>query len=190
MKTVAFCSRVGNRWNFAVEFEGAGDPPRVWNEWWGSLWLWVNGQAVGRPFEIEMVMTGFDPLVESLNQLEQQTENRTNAFLSLLPANEALDSVMWAQYGEDDAPKGFDGNGALLRVHEVLPRGSPFFDGWEAILIPEGSQERFIFRQEGGQVSEAKWPIGTYKDIVLRARVQFKNLAIASITPPASAFIS
>ena len=189
-RQVMFHSRVGNRWSFAIEFEGVGEPPRVWNEWWGSLWLWIDGQVVGRPIEIEMVVSGFDPLMESSYQSEQQTENRTSVFLSSLPANQALDLVMWAQYGEDDAPKGFDGNRALLKVYEVLPRGSPFFDGWEAILISEGLQERFIFRQEGGKVNEAKWPIGTFKNLILRAREEFKKLATASMTPPASAFIS
>ncbi|HET9363728.1 MAG TPA: hypothetical protein VFP71_01955, partial [Candidatus Angelobacter sp.] len=162
-KRIAFSSRVGNRWIFAIEFEVIGDPPRVWNEWWGSLWLWIDGRVVGTPFEIEMVASGFDSLLESLYQLEQQAENRTSAFLSSLPGNQALDLVMWAQYGEDESPVGFDGNRELLRVHEVLPRGSPFFDGWQAILLSDRLQERFIFRQEGGQVNEVKWPIGTFE---------------------------
>jgi len=184
MKQVAFCSRVGNRWNFAVEFEGIGDPPRAWNEWWGSLWLWANGQVVGWPFEIEMVMTGFDSLVESA----QETETRTSGLLSSLPAYEALDLVMWARYGDDKPPVHFDGNPSLLVPHEVLPRlTGPFFDGWEAILIPEDLQERFIFRQEGGPVSEAKWPIGTFKRFVLQSRDEFKKLATASTMPPAAA---
>jgi hypothetical protein len=182
---VAFYSRVGNRWSFAVEFEGTGDPPKAWNEWWGSVWLWADGHVVGWPFEIEMVMTGFDSLVESAQ------ETRTGGLLSSLPVNEALDLVMWARYGDGSPPSPFAGNPSVLAQHEVLPRlTGPFFDGWEAILLSEGLQERFIYRQGGGQVSEAKWPIGTYKDIILRARDEFKKLATASLTPPASAFIS
>src|SRR5262249_29023443 len=102
---ISFSSRVGDRWSLAVEFEGIGDPPKLWNEWGGSLWLWVNGLVVGRPAEIEMVMTGLDSLVESA----QATETRTNVLLLSLPANESLDLVMWAQYGEGRPPKHFTG---------------------------------------------------------------------------------
>lgn len=65
---VAFSSRIGDRWTFAIEFEGIGSPPKAWNEWWGSLWLWVDGNVAGRPSEFEMVMTAFDSLVESAQQ--------------------------------------------------------------------------------------------------------------------------
>jgi hypothetical protein len=186
-RQVVFSSRVGNRWSLAVEFEACGDLPRTWNEWWGSLWLWADGQAVGRPFEIEMVMSGFDPLIESLCQMEQNTENGTSAFLASLPDQQALDLVMWAQYGEGDPPKGFDGDQVLLKVHEVLPRGSPFFDDWQAILVPEGLQERFIFRLEKGEVSQARWPRGTFRRVVLQAQEEFKKLARAHMVPPSSA---
>jgi hypothetical protein len=177
IQQVAFSSRVGDRWSFAVEFEGIGNPPKAWNEWWGSLWLWVNGQVVGRPFEIEMVMTGFDSLVESA----QESETRTNSLLSSLPADQALDLVMWARYGDDSSPPEYlVGNPLLLPRHEVLPRWTgPFFDGWEAVLIQEGLQERFIFRQKGSQVSEAHWPVGTFKSLVLEARDKFEKLATA-----------
>jgi hypothetical protein len=182
-----FSSRVGNRWSFAVEFEACGDRPRRWNEWWGSLWLWADGYVVGRPFEIEMVMSGFDPLLGSIYQAEQNTENRTSALLASLPANQALEWVMWAQCGEDDPPKGFQGDEALLGVHEVLPRGSPFFDDWQAILLPEGLHERFIFRRDQGEPSEARWPRGTFRSVVLQAQDEFKKLARAHMVPPASA---
>jgi hypothetical protein len=66
---VRFSSRSGDRWTFAIEFEGVGEAPKSWNEWWGSIWLWVEGQVVGWPSEIEMVMTGFDSLVESAQQI-------------------------------------------------------------------------------------------------------------------------
>jgi hypothetical protein len=42
-----------------------------------------------------------------------------------------------------------------LARYEVLPRlTGPFFDGWDAVLIEAGEEERFIFRQEG---AEARW---------------------------------
>jgi hypothetical protein len=181
----AFCSRVGNRWIFAIEFEGIGDPPKVWNEWWGSLWLWANGQIVGRPFEIEMVMTGFDSLVDSA----QKSENPAAANLASKPASEALDLVMWARYGVDDTPKGFEGDPILLCQHEILPLATgPFFDGWEAILLAENSQERFIFRQVGGRINEALWPGGTFKSLVFQALDEFKKLATASLMPSSSPY--
>lgn len=172
-----------------MEFEAFDNLPRAWDEWWGSLWLWADGAVVGRPFEIEMLVAGFDPLLESLQQMEQNTENRASAFLASLPTNQALDLVMSAQYG-DTPPEGFDSDPALLAVHEVLPRVSPFFDGWEAILVPEGLMERFIFRWKEGEVRAANWPRGTFRTVVLQARDEFQKLAKAHMTPPASAFIS
>jgi hypothetical protein len=176
-RQIEFFYRVGNRWSFAVEFEASGERPRVWNEWWGSLWLWVGGQVVGRPFEIEMVMSGFDPLLESLYESGQKPENPTSSLLASMPADDALDLVMWSQYGDDEPPTPFAGEQSLLSAHEVLPRGSPFFDGWKAILIPAGSQERFIFCQEGGHAKEAKWPSGTFRSIVQISLTEFKRFA-------------
>ena len=186
-RQLLFSARVGNRWSFALEFEAFSDLPKKWNEWWGSLWLWVDGHVVGRPFEIEMVMSGFDPLIESLYQTERNVENQTSALLSSLPASQALDWVMWAQSGEVDPPMGFHGDEALIAVHEVLPRGSPFFDDLEAILVPEGLRERFIFRWKEGEVRAASWPRGTFRTVVLEALDQFTKLAQAHILPPASA---
>ncbi len=175
-ENVAFSSRIGDRWTFAIEFEGIGDPPILWNEWWGSLWLWVDGQVVGRPSEFEMVMTGFDSLVESALQ------TRTGLSGPLQPsvdAGKALELVMWATYGSDDRPPGdFVGDPSALTRYEVLPRlTGPFFDGWEAVLIEADQEERFIFRQEGADVREALWPSGTFRSVVQRALEDFKRFA-------------
>jgi hypothetical protein len=175
---VAFSSRIGDRWTFAIEFEGIGDPPKAWNEWWGSLWLWVDGHVVGRPSEIEMVMTGFDSLVGSA----QQTRTGLSTPLQLsVAAEEALDLVMWARYGSDDrAPGSFVGDPSALKRYEVLPRlTGPFFDGWEAVLIEAAQQERFILRQEGADVREALWPAGTFRSVVQLALDDFKRFAVA-----------
>jgi hypothetical protein len=41
---------------------------------------------------------------------------------------------------------------------EILPRRTgPFFDGWEAILLDVGSEERFIYRDAEADVMEAVW---------------------------------
>jgi len=175
---VAFSSRIGDRWTFAIEFEGVGNPPKAWNEWWGSLWLWIDGHVVGCPSEIEMVMTGLDSLVESA----QQTRADLSSPLQLsVPAGEALDLVMWARYGSDDrAPGNFVGDPSTLTGYEVLPRlTGPFFDGWEAVLIEAAQEERFIFRQEGAEVREALWPAGTFRSVVQRALDDFKGFAVA-----------
>ena len=120
-RPVTFSSRVGDRWSLAIEFEGSGDPPRVWNEWWGSLWLWVDGEVVGRPFEIEMVMCGIESLVWSARRVKTES----NRLLAAFPANAALDLVMWAQYGDEGSPPAlFAGERSLLLPNEVLDRKS------------------------------------------------------------------
>ena len=175
-RKVVFSSRIGDRWTFAIEFEGIGDPPKSWKEWWGCLWLWADGQVIGCPSEIEMMMTGFDSLVESA----QQTPTGLSSSLQpSVPAVEALDLVMWARYGNDDrAPGGFAGDPSDLARHEVLPRlTGPFFDGWEAVLVEAGQEERFIFRQEGAEAREVLWPAVTFRSAVQQAIDEFKRLA-------------
>ena len=175
-RKVVFSSRIGDRWTFAIEFEGVGDAPRLWNEWWGSLWLWANGQVVGRPGEIEMVMTGFDSLAESA---QQTGAGFSGALQPSIHASEVLELVMWASHGDDDrAPGGFVGDPSDLARCEVLPRlTGPFFDGWEAVLIEAGQEERFIFRQEGAEAGEVLWPAGTFRCVVQQAINEFKRLA-------------
>jgi len=173
---VVFSSRVGDRWTFAIEFEGIGDPPKIWNEWWGTLWLWVNGAIVGRPSEFEMVMTGFDSLLESAQRIPTGLSGPLQPSVG---AAEALDLVMWSRYGDDDqAPEGFVGDSAELERYEVLPRlTGPFFDGWEAVLIEAGPEERFIFRHEGVETREVRWSVGTFRSVVQQAVSEFKRLA-------------
>jgi hypothetical protein len=55
----------------------------------------------------------------------------------------------------------------------------PFFDGWEAVLIEAGREERFIFRQAGAEAKEVVWPAGTFRSVVQRAIDEFKRLAPA-----------
>jgi hypothetical protein len=177
-RKIMFSSRIGDRWTFAIEFEGSGDRPKSWNEWWGSLWLWVDGRVVGCPCEIEMLMTGFDSLLESA----QQTPTGLSSPLQpSVPSVEALDLVMWARYGNDDrAPGDFVGDPSDLARYEVLPRlTGPFFDGWDAVLIAAGQEERFIFRQEGAGVGEVLLPAGTFKSTVQQSIDEFKRLAAA-----------
>jgi hypothetical protein len=179
---VGFSSRIGDRWAFAIEFEGIGDPPKLWNEWWGSLWLWVDGQVIGCPSEIEMVMTGFDSLVESAQQAPTGLSGPLQPSVNAL---EALDLVMWARYGSDDrAPGGFVGDPSDLARYEVLPRlTGPFFDGWEAVLVGTGQEERFIFRQEGAEAREVLWPEGTFRSTVQQAIDEFKRLSAVLQSP-------
>ena len=184
-RQLAFSSRIGDRWTFAVEFEGIGDPPKAWNEWWGTLWLWVDGQVVGRPSEIEMVMTGFDSLMESA---QQNTAEAASSLLLSLGSEKAVDLVMKASYGSDDGTAcSFVGDPSVFKDYEVLPRlTGAFFDGWEAILIHVGEEERFIFRQEGTVLREAFWPAGTFKSIVERALKEFKRLSSAHLPRPST----
>ncbi len=90
--------RAGSRQVFAIEFEinpGQNGPV---NEWWGNLWLWVNGKCIGNPDETEMVSVGLGSLVNSA----QKTGARVSPLLSSLPPDKALDCVMWAVYGDED----------------------------------------------------------------------------------------
>src|SRR5437867_4365151 len=93
--------RVGDRWLFAVEFEIRRTPlvPR-WNECWGSLWMWIEGHVVGKPYETEMVFTGLGSLLDSANQ----GRSEASSIIAAYSPEQALKSVMRACYGDDDPP--------------------------------------------------------------------------------------
>ena len=176
--------RVGDRWTFALEFEITIEPrTRAWNEWWGSLWLWADGHLVGRPSEVEMIQTGLG----SLHGTASENWGVASFTLSALSPSEALDAVMWARYGEEKLRPvriNFQEMDTLLCL-EVLPRSTgPFFDGWEAIILEEGTRERFIYRQEGMEVAEATWPKGTFRSVVGEAQNDFERVARSILKGP------
>lgn len=187
-----FSKRVGDRNSFAVEFEGhrlpGGPGPRLWNELWGYLWLWVEGHLVGNPFELEMVTIG----LESLQTTALETGCRQSRLLSAQTSTEALEIVLRAIYGDDDpVTEELTPDWDSLAPFEVLPgRTGPFFDGWEAILLETGTTEQFVYRQEGKPTIDAVWPLGTFRDAVLEATSEFEKLARYELGPRLGVFPS
>src|SRR5947209_18777421 len=94
--------RTGWRRVFAIEFEVEPDRTRPANEWWGSLWLWVEGRCVGETHEIEMVSVGLGALIHAAKATRARA--RASPLFASLPAEQALDQVMRAIYGEADEP--------------------------------------------------------------------------------------
>jgi hypothetical protein len=180
MSEQVFSRRIGNRLTFAVEFEVHDSPaPRLWNEWWGYLWLWVEGNVVGNPFELEMIMIALEPL----SGIAYPMESETAKVLSTHTSEEVLEMVRWAVYGEDDpAMEKLVLHREKFLSFEIFGGSTgPFFDGWEAVLLKEGATERFIYRQRGRGVIEAVWPLGTFHDILSEARNEFERLGRSKI---------
>lgn len=170
--------RIGDRWKVAVEFEIRSDKPRKWNEVVGSLWLWLNGNVVGRTSEREMVLIG----LESLQEAALEDRSLGSQLLAGRNAKEALETVMWARYGDDDQrPAGVSAASEdILTALEVLPRrAGPFFDGWEAILVNRNETERFIYRKEREEVAEVALPVGSFGTVVSEAKNRFERIARA-----------
>lgn len=166
--------RVGCRRRFAIEFEVEPDRTQPANEWRGSLWLWVDGRCVGEAHEIEMVSIGLDALIHAA----KRTRSEASSLFASLPAERALNEVMQAIYGEADEPDNIPLSPEDLDSLDILPTSAgPFFDHWEAILIEDGLEERFIYRRNGSQVLEARWKINTFRDTALEAEIQFRNIA-------------
>jgi hypothetical protein len=167
--------RVGDRRIFAVEFELEPNQQGPPNEWYGSLWLWVEGRCIGESHEVEMVSIGLEHLAGSA----QATGSRTDPVFSSLSAGEALDFVMWAVYGENNSKlkQHLAGSRERLFKFDILATSAgPFFDDWEATIIEIGDEERFIYRKDGEPIHEARWPLGTFKGVVLQAQAEFTKL--------------
>ena len=169
---------IGSRLTFAVEFSVE---PRLTNsavEWWGCMCLWVAGDCVGNPAELELVSIGMASLVRSARQV-----SRTSSLLSNLPTDRALDAVKWAVYGEDNPELERLVGSADLGKFEVLGTSAgPSFDNWEAILIEEGEDERFLYRRSGEPAKEASWKSGTFREIVLQADAELRGLMRSTST--------
>jgi len=176
-----FGKRIGERWKFAVEFEAYvlpdGTLPRLWNEWWGTLWLWVNGSLVGDTTEIETVMNDLG----SLHTIALATGTRRSNLLSAQSPQKALEIVMWAVYGDEDETMRAAVGRESLEHFEVLPRGKAFFNGWQAILLEAGNEEHFICRHGSEAAVDVVWPLGTFRDIVFQAKDEFEKLARSNL---------
>ncbi len=123
-----------------------------------------------------MVQIGLD----SLNETAQENRESASLLLSAYRPNEALQAVMSARYGAQDPinvrASGLDDQ--VLVSLEVLPRRTGvFFEGWEAILLDEGSTERFLYRRDDTNAIEVLWPTGTFREIIGKARREFETLA-------------
>jgi len=162
--------RVGDRRVFAVEFE-FDSRHRLSADFWGCLWLWAGGKCVGQSQEIEMVEFGLSALQEAADD----PGRGPNSILSSLPAEDALNLVMWARYGEDDPTlEKAAGSRQTMEPYEILPRRTgSFFDHWQAILLERDGLETIIFRQIGQQVNVVGWPAGTFRDTVNETRKMF-----------------
>jgi hypothetical protein len=166
--------RVGSPQVFAIEFELDPNQTGPIDGWWGRLWLWVDSRCIGNNEVKEMVSIGLG----SLTNGARYTGSRGSHLLSSMLPNQALDAVMWAVYGDNDPQfERLVDKRTTLQHFEILPLTDPFFDHWEAILVEEGDTERFIYRQEGHEAYEAKWRLGTFKDVVLSAQAEFSKIS-------------
>lgn len=163
---------IGSQESFGIEFDVKCDPAVPSNTWWGRLWLWADGVLVGNMNDIEMVSCGLGVLLNALHK----TASRKSDLLSSLPAREALELVMCSVYGNNDAYVRRLAGSMDLRSFEVLPGGGPFFDEWQAILLEESETERFIFRKEGEPTFKCSWRMGTFRNIVLQAETELRNM--------------
>ncbi len=166
--------RVGDRRIFAVEFEFELRQGISLEDIWGCVWLWAGGHCIGQTWEMEIVQFG----LKALRETADDKAPRISHLLSSMPASEALDLVMWARYGDDNANfERLAGSRESLEQFEVLPRRTgPFFDGWQAILIEEGATEKFVFRKSGRETFELTWANGLFKRTVQDAFEAFAKL--------------
>jgi hypothetical protein len=172
--------RIGDPSVFAIEFEISDFKARMWNEHWGRLWLWVGGGIVGNLDEFEMIQTGLDSLLATA----REERDRASEALQGLSAEDALNAVMNAGYGEEESRDAHSlsvSEGCLAAV-EVLPRLTAyFFDGWEAILLECGVSKRFVYRHEGKETFEVLLPTGAFAQVVGEACAAFERLARAKL---------
>ena len=101
---------------------------------------------------------------------------RHNSNLPVESVEQILEIVMWARYGDPESRMSrLIRDEDRLHPFEVLPRRTgPSFDGWQAVLVERNNTEHFIFREEGRDICELSWPLGTYRDVVLRANHEFQ----------------
>ena len=163
--------RIGSREVLSIEFSIEPQLDKPVNEWWGHIRFWAGGRCIGNPDEIEMVSIGLG----ALEAVGKQTGSRASPLLMRLPPDAAIDRVMQAIYGEEEAETervSFDD----MTKFEVFPGASPFFDNWEAILLEEGDHEKFLYRHVRQPAQEMTWEIGTFRNITARANFELTVL--------------
>lgn len=189
MSEACLSGRIGSRWRLSLEWDVRVDLQRPWlnsadveNErvelvltmpwykWLGSMWLWVDGNLVGDPVQIEEIGVG----LEHLSKFSDGTGSRSSRLIPSLSGRAALDLVLRSVYGEDAETITMK-HGDLSR-HELMPGGCPFFDNWQAIMYETEACEVLIWRKDGDDdVRIAQWPIGELKRTVVEALEYFRR---------------
>ena len=181
------CTRFtfGDRWLFGIECEVQNCDVDPWGsrEPFGSFWFWIGGQVLGNPDIAEGLFHAFRPLepVKSSSGNRKASDVPGDSYL------DKLDFIIWLRFGEDqDFDAGRWGNRDIAELRqldltrfEVIPRGaSPFQDGWEAVLLEDGEQETFIWRQWSGGVGhthELSLPLGEFSPVLASAGDWFRS---------------
>lgn len=178
----------GDRWHFGIECEVQDCDVDPWGtlEPFGSFWLWVDGRAIGNTNESEQLTLAFSQLRSSARYAGQRLDDRFPGMSNL----DKLNFVRWVRWGEDDEFSGERWGGRHLDMartedvesYWVIPPGhSPFFDGWEAILLEGETTETLVWRywrKETVECEEAAVQSGTFAEVCLKACDWFDRLRV------------
>ena len=104
--------QIGSQQLFCVEFEvhPNSDPNRPVNEWWGSLWLWVEGRCLGESQEIQK-RSRLGLYV--VNGARENGIGTSALFASYDQWQSTLDLVVWAVYMAMTIPSVTDWSGVV-----------------------------------------------------------------------------
>jgi len=169
----------GDRWRFGDECEVQDCDVDPWGtlQPFGSFWLWVEGRAIGNTEASEQLVLGFSTLQDSVRYSGRRADNRFPGMTNL----DKLDLVRWVGWGDDDEfrPELWGGKSLdQARAEKVdpywviSPSESPFFDGWEAILLEREMTETLVWRHQGEGFSlsqEVELPLGLFSEVCTQA---------------------
>lgn len=90
----------GDRWRFGVECEVQDCDVDPWGtlQPFGSLWLWIEGRAIGNTDVSEQLVLAFSTLRASVRCAGRRADARFPGMTNL----DKLDAVRWVRWGDDD----------------------------------------------------------------------------------------
>lgn len=165
--------RFGDPKKITVECDVESNSAAKRGLWLGLVWLTADGQVIGNVEDRFKEEIGI--ALGALLGAAHNTGKRQDHLLQNFSPEEALDLVMWAVYGDDEAhPELADADRKVLATSEILS-SCPAFDDWEGIIVESGDSETIIWRREREQAQSRTFPLGTFWAAMEQAQVWLRS---------------
>lgn len=149
---------IGSKDQLAIEYLVVG-PPSLSTR----FCIWANGHSVGDFSDPNSQLLG---VVEYwLEMALKNAKRKFHSELVLQPKEEAFEVLHNAIYSCGDETLETVESLSIKYGGCDLKGGLCSFDGWFVFLVSDNAEQRLLWRRDGAEVMEAKFPAGTFETV-------------------------